>query len=192
MQKQNKILRLAVSGLVIPGVFAVLSHAQGSPSTPANGAALPEKQVEQKVPPAQSPETPSLPDSPGVAYEKLKSSGAGKAVFEKTSGTPSQTVSPQVLAPQTIALATPQDAPAAQSSVEQDQSQTPVGTAAAGPVPASGVAAAQPTGVAIAPAKQHRVRTIVLRVGAIIGAGVAVGSVVALTEATPSRPPGAR
>ena len=46
-------------------------------------------------------------------------------------------------------------------------------------------------GVAVAPAKQRRVRTIVIRVGAIVGAGVAVGSVVALTAATSSKPPGA-
>jgi hypothetical protein len=43
----------------------------------------------------------------------------------------------------------------------------------------------------MAPAKQHRVRTIVLRTGAIIAAGVAVGAVIALTEATSSKPPGA-
>ncbi|MFZ0806235.1 MAG: hypothetical protein WAN03_08640, partial [Candidatus Sulfotelmatobacter sp.] len=56
---------------------------------------------------------------------------------------------------------------------------------------ASGIAASQPAGVAIAPAKQHRVRTLILRTGAIIGAGVAIGTVVALTAATPSKPPGA-
>ncbi len=69
--------------------------------------------------------------------------------------------------------------------------QKPVGTAAAEAPSASGVAASQPAGVAVAPAKQRRVRTIVLRTGAIIGAGVAVGSVVALTAGTSSKPPGA-
>jgi len=66
-----------------------------------------------------------------------------------------------------------------------------VGTAAAETSNASGVAASQPAGVAVAPAKQRRVRTMVLRVGALVGAGVAVGTVVALTQATPSKPPGA-
>jgi hypothetical protein len=69
--------------------------------------------------------------------------------------------------------------------------QTPVGTAAAEAPNTSGVAASQPAGVAIAPAKQRRVRTLVLRMGAIIGAGVAVGTVVALTAGTSSKPPGA-
>jgi hypothetical protein len=53
------------------------------------------------------------------------------------------------------------------------------------------VTAAQPAGAAIAPAKQRRVRTIVLKVGAILGAGAAIGTVVALSAATPSKPPGA-
>jgi len=66
-----------------------------------------------------------------------------------------------------------------------------VGTAAAEAPKTKGVTAAQPSGIAIAPAKQRRVRTIVLRVGAIVAAGAAVGTVIALTEATPSRPPGA-
>lgn len=69
--------------------------------------------------------------------------------------------------------------------------QKPVGTAAAETPNTSGVAASQPAGVAIAPAKQRRVRTMVLRVGALVGVGVAVGTVVALTRATPSKPPGA-
>ncbi len=87
------------------------------------------------------------------------------------------------------ARATDSDSPTQQEPPPSPEK--PVGTAAAGIIPASGIAASQPAGVAIAPAKQHRVRTILIRTGAIIGAGVAVGSVVALTEATPSRPPGA-
>lgn len=67
----------------------------------------------------------------------------------------------------------------------------PVGTAAAEASNANAIAASQPAGVAIAPAKQHRVRTLILRTGAIIGAGVAIGTVVALTAATPPKPPGA-
>jgi hypothetical protein len=35
------------------------------------------------------------------------------------------------------------------------------------------------------------VRTIVIKVGAIVGAGAALGTVIALTAATPSKPPGA-
>jgi len=82
-------------------------------------------------------------------------------------------------------------APQSQDSMPPPPQQ-PVGTAAAGSSKASGITAAQPAGIAIAPAKQRRIRTIVLRFGAIVGAGVAVGTVVALSRATPSKPPGAQ
>ena len=80
-------------------------------------------------------------------------------------------------------------APAPQ--VQQGKPQRPVGTAAAESPMVSGVTAAQPAGVAIAPAKQRRVRTLVIKIGAIAGAGVALGTVMALTMGTPSKPPGA-
>lgn|SRR5581483_901171 len=78
-----------------------------------------------------------------------------------------------------------------QSTNPQDKPQRPTGTAAAEAPKVTGITAAEPAGVAIAPAKQKRVRTIVLRVGAIIGAGAAVGTVIALTAGTSSKPPGA-
>lgn len=74
---------------------------------------------------------------------------------------------------------------------QEQKLQRPVGTAAAEAPKVNGVTAARPAGVAIAPAKQHRVRTIVIRTGAILGAGVALGAVIALASATPSKPPGA-
>ena len=110
-----------------------------------------------------------LPDSPGATLKQQSIQLAWGAM-----PSPSQsTQSPATQAP-------PQPSP-----------QKPVGTAVAEAPPSSGIAASQPAGVAIAPAKQRRVRTIVLRMGAIVGAGVAVGSVVALTAATSSKPPGA-
>jgi hypothetical protein len=40
----------------------------------------------------------------------------------------------------------------------------------------------------IAPAKQRRARSFVIRVGIIVGACVAVGTVVALSHGSPSQP----
>lgn len=95
----------------------------------------------------------------------------------------------------------PQQSPATQSANQESDSQAqkkpdeklqrPVGTAAAEGPKVSGVTAAQPAGAAIAPAKQRRVRTIVLKVGAIVGASAALGAVIALSAGTPSKPPGA-
>ncbi len=70
----------------------------------------------------------------------------------------------------------------------QNQPQKPVGTAAAPYERTMGVAASRPAGAAIAPAKQKRVRTILISVGVIVAAGVAVGTVVGLSKASPSRP----
>jgi len=82
-----------------------------------------------------------------------------------------------------------------QSDGQQSSSkgtQEPVGTAAAESIETTGVAASNPAGAAIAPAKQRRTRSILIKVGALVGAGVAIGTVAALSSASPSRPPGAR
>jgi len=64
----------------------------------------------------------------------------------------------------------------------------PVGTAAAPAEPVTGVAGARPAGAAIAPAKQRRARVLLIRMSIVIAAAVAVGTVVALSRASPSRP----
>jgi hypothetical protein len=81
---------------------------------------------------------------------------------------------------------------AQQSSSREQQLPEPVGTAAAGSIETTGVAASNPAGAAIAPAKQRRTRSILIKVGALVGAGAAVGAVAALSSGSPSRPPGAR
>jgi hypothetical protein len=121
-----------------------------------------------------------LPDSPSATV------AAAHQPVQRAAPAP---VTTNARAPVIEARVIESDSPAQQEAPPSPEK--PVGTAASGIMPASGIAASQPAGVAIAPAKQHRVRTILIRTGAIIGAGVAVGSVVALTEATPSRPPGA-
>jgi hypothetical protein len=111
-----------------------------------------------------------LPDSPGATLAKME-------VQEQQQGA--------------VPAAGAQQSSTANSPA-QAAPQRPVGTAAAEAPDTTGIAASQPAGAAIAPMKQHRVRTIVIKVGAIIGAAAAVGTVVALSEATGSKPPGAR
>lgn len=65
---------------------------------------------------------------------------------------------------------------------------TPVGTAAAPYEPTVGVAASRPAGAAIAPAKQKRISRIFIRVGLLVGAAVAIGTVVALSRTSSGRP----
>ena len=68
----------------------------------------------------------------------------------------------------------------------------PLGAAAAEAATTSGVAASAPAGAAIAPAKQRRVRSFLIKMGAVVGAGIAIGTVMALSSASPSRPPGSQ
>jgi len=110
-----------------------------------------------------------LPDSPGVVLL------AQQASAQSQPGQSSDNPAP----------------PTANVQGTDQKPQRPVGTAAAEAPKVSGITAAQPAGVAIAPARQKRKRTIVLKVGAIIGAGAAVGTVIALTAGTSSKPPGA-
>jgi hypothetical protein len=133
---------------------------------------------------ANSAKASELPDSPGTTWSKS----------EVASNQQNHAGLPSAASPSSSQSAQSQSTPSAQSqsgAQAQPSPQKPVGTAVAEAPSASGIAASQPAGVAIAPAKQRRVRTIVLRMGALVGAGVAVGSVVALTAATSSKPPGA-
>lgn len=71
---------------------------------------------------------------------------------------------------------------------QQNGTSNAVGTAAAPYEKATGVAASRPAGAVVAPAKQKRSRSFLIRVGLIVGACVAVGTVVALSAGSPSRP----
>jgi hypothetical protein len=71
---------------------------------------------------------------------------------------------------------------------QQNGTSNPVGTAAAPYEKTTGVAASRPAGAVVAPAKQKRSRSFLIRVGLIVGSCVAVGTVVALSAGSPSRP----
>ena len=71
---------------------------------------------------------------------------------------------------------------------QQNGTSNPVGTAAAPYEKTTGVAASRPAGAVVAPAKQKRSRSFLIHVALIAGACVAVGVVVGLSAASPSRP----
>jgi hypothetical protein len=108
----------------------------------------------------------SLPDSPGSV--RLRAEAAQQ-----------QPPAPKMSAPQTQ--------PSSSDGIQQ-----PLGAAAAESTNTSGVAASEPAGAAIAPAKQRRVRSFLIKMGAVVGAGIAIGTVFALSSASPSRPPGSQ
>jgi hypothetical protein len=120
-----------------------------------------------------------LPDSPGATLVKWQQTAAQEN--SRQSGAP---VSDQLLAVQSPSIEArlqgqgrqaqssqvgPQQVEPQSAQESQASSQKPAGTAAAGAIPVSGIAASQPAGVAIAPAKQRRVRTIVFKDGCYRG-----------------------
>jgi len=78
--------------------------------------------------------------------------------------------------------------PAPQSNLQEKQPQQPLGAATAEGVPTVGGAASRPAGEAIAPAKQKERRSLLLKLGLIAAAGVATGTVYALTKGTSAKP----
>jgi len=75
-----------------------------------------------------------------------------------------------------------------QDAAQNTQNNQPLGTAAAPAIKPEGIAVSRPAGAAIAPAKQRRIHQWAIRVGLLVGAGIAIGTVAALSLGSPARP----
>jgi len=117
---------------------------------------------------------------PGQQLEAAGAAPAQSQADPQSSPAPDSQAGPQTSNPP---AATPQNSTA---QPQQNGATAPVGTAAAPYEKGIGVAASRPAGAVIAPAKQRRTRSILIRVGLIVAAGVAIGTVVALSNASPS------
>ena len=84
----------------------------------------------------------------------------------------------------------PQSQPA-QPAEAQEPTQVPSGTAGAKAPDVKGAPVAQPSGAAVAPPRQRGHRSLLIKLGLLAGAGAALGAVIALSQTSPSRPPGA-
>jgi len=135
-------------------------------SLPFGGAGL--GHAQQTV---QDPQSTTAPA--GAAQPQAPSDGSGSPA--SGAGQTGQTT-PPAAASQTL------------PGAPKPESSAPVGTAVAPYEKGVGVAASRPAGAVIAPAKQRRTRSFVIKVGLLVGAAVAVGTVVALSSASPSRP----
>jgi hypothetical protein len=136
--------------------------------------------------------TPPVQNGAGQADQSTATTVAQASNADQTANVP---------APASSAPATPSaqgtsstnegtQTPNPQSGTNQDQSNPtkPLGTAAAPSEPVTGSAGSSLAGAAIAPAKQRRVRVILIRVGVVVGACVALGIVAALSRSSPSQP----
>jgi hypothetical protein len=83
--------------------------------------------------------------------------------------------------------AAPPESPTSSHQSSQTTAQ-PLGTAAAPYENTLGVAASRPAGAVIAPAKQRRSHSFLIRVGLLVGGAAAIGTVVALSKSSPNRP----
>lgn len=79
-----------------------------------------------------------------------------------------------------------------QQSQQQQPAQAPTGAASAPGIRTAGGAASRPAGTAIAPAKQHQTRSLLIKIGAIAAGAAALGAVYGLSRSSPSTPPGSR
>ena len=170
------VLTTALTG--VPHALAQQSQPAASPNvspTPTPQADAPQQPTQTPVPgnmqadPTQGPLEPvapaPLPDSPSASQPQ-----------------------PQTQ-PTTVQTAPANNAPAVPSGHRPID---PQGAATAETAPTLGGAASKPAGAAIAPAKQRQMRSFLIKLGAIAGAGVAFGTVYALTRGTSSTPPGAK
>ena len=104
-------------------------------------------------------------------------------------GSPAQSAAPASGTAEPAQAATGQNpSNAAQTTPAQQPPNRPVGTAVAPYEGTSGVTGSRPAGAVIAPAKQRRVRAIFIKIAVVVGAAAAVGTVVALSHASPSQP----
>ena len=161
--------------------------AQGTATDPTNTpapAAAPAQNTQPAAPAGQNPpQQPASqqPANPGTSVNPSQAPLQPVTTYPDASGAQQEQQSPNT-------------APAAQTTVPEGpqpkKPTEPVGAATAESVPTSGGAAAKPAGIAIAPAKQHQTRSLLFKIGAVVAAGAALGTVYALSHGTSSTPPG--
>jgi len=138
-------------------------------------------QAQEPSSPAQSQQQQQQqPPNSGVAVDPSRAPLSPPPAPEPQQPTTELTGPPQQKTSPTTILTVPQS---------QQQEHEPLGAAAAGAVTTAGGAASRPAGTAIAPAKQHQVRSFLIKLGAIAAAGAAIGTVYALSRGTSSVPP---
>jgi hypothetical protein len=206
------IARGIVLALLLTHPFAYAQEPVWSESTSNQSlTASPQPDVANTAAPASAtqPSGGQLPDSPGTVQSRpnqrqamaassapadpIKASDAEPISSQQSGSTNAPAAQAQAPAPQSAepdGSSQNNTQPLAQRQQQQQGPQEPRGTAAAESVPTTGVAASRPAGAAVAPAKQRRVRSILIKVGVLVGAGVAVGTTMALSQGSPSKPPG--
>jgi hypothetical protein len=162
---------------------ATAQPAQGAATDPTTAPA-PTQNTQPAAPAGQNqPQQPASqqPANPGTSVNPSQAPLQPVTTYPDAAGAQQEQQSPNT-------------APATQTNVPEGpqpkKPTEPVGAATAESVPTSGGAAAKPAGIAIAPAKQHQTRSLLFKIGAVVAAGAALGTIYALSHGTSSTPPG--
>ena len=169
MRSSGDWLRQSVAGCLV----LLLTVPLGKAAAIKPQQAAPAQQTEDASPTPVQPQNSDLPavdPSAGVSQPAATPGNSDPAVT------------------QTVDQNQPAEIPQQTSQQPQNNTSNPVGTAAAPYEKTTGVPASRPAGAVIAPAKQKRARSFLIRVSLVVGAAVAIGTVVALSKASPSRP----
>ncbi|HEV8493292.1 MAG TPA: hypothetical protein VGR76_13535 [Candidatus Angelobacter sp.] len=200
MTVQHRIMSI-LSTLLVAAVCSApqLSAQQSNPSTAQQSPETQEQTQQQptNTQPAQPAQTnqaqpatqqPSQPASPGTTNQGTTGTtvNPSQAPLQPVTTYPDASDAQQQPAPN----AAPQTTTTIPEGPQPKKPAEPVGAATAESVPTAGGAAAKPAGVAIAPAKQHQTRSLMIKIGAALAAGAALGTVYALSHGTSSTPPG--
>ena len=209
MKRQHRIASIVSTMLMVVSflsqpLLGQQSASQSPAQQPAETAQQPQSNQTAPAQPNTAPANtsapanaqPSSPNNPSqqqTQQPQQQPSSSGTTV--NPSQAPLQPVTTYPNANETQQAEEPIAAPAQATTVPEGpkpkKPAEPVGAAAAESVPTAGGAAAKPAGVAIAPAKQHQTRSLLIKVGAALAAGAAIGTVFALSKGTSSTPPGA-
>lgn len=156
---------------------------QSQPVNPPTSTQAPAQNTQPAAPANQNQPQPASqqPANPGTSVNPSQAPLAPVTTYPDASGAQQDQTSPNAAPAQTTTVP---EAPQPKKPTE------PVGAATAESVPTSGGAAAKPAGIAIAPAKQHQTRSLLFKIGAVVAAGAALGTVYALSHGTSSTPPG--
>lgn len=126
---------------------------------------------------APAAEAARVPQQPDASPQQQQGTQATESQQENST-------TPDAPSPQVAQSNSPQFS----SDSQNNSAPTPIGTAAAPSEKPVGAAGSRPAGAVIAPAKQRRVRRILISIGVVVGAGVAIGTVAALSHGSPSQP----
>lgn len=163
--------------------------ANGTDTTPASQSANTQQANTQNLPDTPAPQDPRLGNTESAMPDPSR--GPQRPARQTNKVAPATTSKNGSNASTPVSNGNASQ-PAQQQGDNSSNYQEPSGAAVAQRGATNGGAASRPAGAAIAPAKQHRVRSLVIKIGAVAAGAAAVGTIYALSRGTPSTPPGAR